>query len=135
MCRHEAIFGSGSSISRKLSQQAPWHLDLASGPCHCGQIQADLTDFWDPRTAWKVGSLDLRGQLTSEFFLTAPLYLRGFQEYLPQIREAPWTGVAVREGPEAVPPPAALLGSQSISRAPKFGLGWNESKSVPWSYI
>lgn len=121
--RHQAIFGSCAGVSKKLSQQAPWHLDLASDLCHRGQVQGDLTDSWDPTTVWKVGSLYLRGQLASELFVKAPVCLGGFQEHLHQIRGAPWVGVTKGEGPEAVPPPAALLGSSGVSRASKFGLG------------
>lgn len=37
-------------------------------------------------------------------------------------------------GPEAEPPAAALLSSQGIGGAPKFGPGWGESlESVPRS--
>lgn len=140
--RHQAIFGSGSSISKKLSQEAPWHLDLASDPCHCGQVQADLTDSWDPRTVWKLCFLDLRGQLASEFFLRVPvcLQLGGAGEgYFRNIcinsgkllKLESQRGRALKLCPHQQYPLAPTTSEEPL----KFGLGENESfESIPWSW-
>lgn len=54
--RHQAIFGSASSISKKLNQQAPRHLELASDLSPCGHSQADLTALGIPEQSRTVGS-------------------------------------------------------------------------------
>lgn len=56
------------SIRRKLSRQALWHLDLASGECHCGQARADLTESGS-QNSLEGSSLDLRGQFFLNFYI------------------------------------------------------------------
>lgn len=75
--RHGAIFGSGVNSCRKLSRQALWHLVLASGECHCGQVQADLTDSGSQNSLEGQFS-GFKGTVLSE---------------LHQVREAPGVGL------------------------------------------